>query len=1119
MESAKPIRRIPYWPKHISRRFALTESSKSPVKQAAALLMFAMLLVPALALILTTQSEVVSASPDPDNWWNDNWTKRRPITIENAPVYDNYVVRIEVDYDNDMAFENFQDIRFVDNDNTELSFWIENYNTAENAIVWVKIPHEASSTWTRLDNAILEVGSGDNWDSADIIFPFVTKFENDDNYYMYYSGIKTGSYHKIGVAISTDGENFTKYENNPILDKGATGKFDEQRVWCPRVILENDNYFMFYTGRDSADEEEIGLAMSSNPLGPFTRYSTDPVIPHGGDGSWNSKWTCHVSIPVWDNDNNGWVILSSGGSGTNEDIGRWTSDNLYSWTEYENNPVIVHNTQACDAYHAYHPSIYPEKNDNKWVVYYSAAPGADINRDIAYATSTDLINFTKYVDNPIFANDGTGFDSGEVLTPQINFKIDNEYHMYYVGGNGTRAIGLARSSQLTFEEEIETQSIYVYYGNASAENVSTIYISDILADDFERAVGGAVGGGWTENNETLEIVANPSGSGNVFKGYNTTDNPYIWQSFTQTKNLQILCKKYAGTGAHLGVDIWEGSTEIATLGRDTDDHLYDTYSGSSHDLGAMPINSWYRLRIVIRSNNTHDTYVDDVLKTDNQPTRDNMTNGIDNAHVQTYVPTAGHVDDFVIFKYIDPEPTCTVGEEESYEVAQWNLIETWTGSVEAVAQWNLVETWAGEIEAHGWVLVETWTGTVEAPSAWQLIEEWTGTVEAPVAWVLIETWTGTVEAYSGWVLLETWAGSVEAFAQWQLIETWDGTIRTPSVPMWHLIETWNGTVETQAGWVLIETWSGTIQSPVEWLLVETWTGATSAPSAWQLVESWNGTVEAFAKWDLVETWEGSVRTVAQWGLVESWDGTIIAPVAWGLIETWEGTVEAFVSWQLIESWGGNVQAPAGWLLAESWSGTILAYAEWSEVESWTGTVYAVGWRLIEAWDGTVHGVGWRPIETWTGSVRTLALYQVSVSITPDNQSGTLGDTLTYTVIVVNIGGTIDNYDLASSDAQGWTTYLDNDNFLNVPSGENRETTLNVGLSTTGTHEVIVTATGTGVSDSDNCTAISATAPEVVQIGDGNLALAIGLMAIGMAVCALLIAMLLIRKRREEEGTT
>ena len=50
------------------------------------------------------------------------------------------------------------------------------------------------------------------------------------------------------------------------------------------------------------------------------------------------------------------------------------------------------------------------------------------------------------------------------------------------------------------------------------------------------------------------------------------------------------------------------------------------------------------------------------------------------------------------------------------------------------------------------------------PAAWQLIEMWSGTIQAPLAWQVIETWTGTIQTP----------------AEWQLIETWTGTIETPS---------------------------------------------------------------------------------------------------------------------------------------------------------------------------------------------------------------------------------------------------------------------------------------------------------------------------------------------------
>jgi hypothetical protein len=77
-------------------------------------------------------------------WWNRSWALRRPVTVsnENNPsALENYQVKIVVDNADNMN-ENFNDLRFVDNDDaTELSYWIENYNPSENAAVWVKVPN------------------------------------------------------------------------------------------------------------------------------------------------------------------------------------------------------------------------------------------------------------------------------------------------------------------------------------------------------------------------------------------------------------------------------------------------------------------------------------------------------------------------------------------------------------------------------------------------------------------------------------------------------------------------------------------------------------------------------------------------------------------------------------------------------------------------------------------------------------------------------------------------------------------------------------------------------------------------------------------------------------------
>jgi len=449
--------------------------------------------------------------------------------------------------------------------------------------------------------------------------------------------------------------------------------------------------------------------------------------------------------------------------------------------------------------------------------------------------------------------------------------------------------------------------------------------------------------------------------------------------------------------------------------------------------------------------------------------------------------------------------------------SEWSLIESWTGTVIAPVAWELIETWGGTIEAFsGWQLMEEWSGTVEAFVGWQLIESWSGTIAAPAEWMLIETWTGAVEAPVGWQLIESWSGTIEAFSGWSLLETWTGAIE--SFVGWQLIETWDGTLEAFAEWSLIESWSGTVQAPTAWMLIETWTGDIEAPTAWQLIETWAGTVDAPTAWLLVESWSGTVMAYVEWQQVESWTGTIQAPIEWSLIETWTGTVESPTAWQLISTWGGTIQSPSVWDLIESWSGSIQAPSEWSEIENWSGGVIAVGWTLIETWSGTVETHGWLLVETWTGGIRTPTFYAVVIVIIPITQSGTMGETLEYTVTITNEGGQADNYALTADDPKNWGIYLENEQ-LEVPTGENRTTTLSVPLETIDTHDItvnVVSETDNTVSDDENIEAISRSKyvpPPGGTIGGEFVALGVAVIAIGLAIA---LAFLFSQKRREDE---
>ena len=104
------------------------------------------------------------------------------------------------------------------------------------------------------------------------------------------------------------------------------------------------------------------------------------------------------------------------------------------------------------------------------------------------------------------------------------------------------------------------------------------------------------------------------------------------------------------------------------------------------------------------------------------------------------------------------------------------------------------------------------------------------------------------------------------------------------------------------------------------------------------------------------------------------------------------------------------------------------------------------------------------------------LYWVDVSISPDDQSGLSGGTLSYVVTVTNNGVLDDNYDLTVSDDASWGLSI-LPTSLEVPAGENGTSTLEVTIpenATPGTSdEITVTATSQSdplVSDSATCIA-------------------------------------------------
>jgi len=104
-------------------------------------------------------------------------------------------------------------------------------------------------------------------------------------------------------------------------------------------------------------------------------------------------------------------------------------------------------------------------------------------------------------------------------------------------------------------------------------------------------------------------------------------------------------------------------------------------------------------------------------------------------------------------------------------------------------------------------------------------------------------------------------------------------------------------------------------------------------------------------------------------------------------------------------------------------------------------------------------------------------YKVGVSISPSENSGAPGATLTFTVTVTNSGTFVDNYDLTASDNVGWKPTLSENSLKDVQPNENRTATLSVTIPENAENctrdNIIVTATSRTditVSDSGTCVA-------------------------------------------------
>ena len=179
-------------------------------------------------------------------------------------------------------------------------------------------------------NPVLLPGLYGSWDAHTVTPGAMMK---DGNIYrMYYNGWSNqyGIWH-IGLATSTDGINWVKHPQ-PILS-GTSGW--EYQIGASSVIKKDSIYYLYYYGRNLPNYK-IGVAFSTDGIN-FTRYQGNPILTN--QENWELNGVLYASV-IEHNTELQMVFMNSNGTGfgiaNSSDGLNWTKANNNPFFTNEN---------------------------------------------------------------------------------------------------------------------------------------------------------------------------------------------------------------------------------------------------------------------------------------------------------------------------------------------------------------------------------------------------------------------------------------------------------------------------------------------------------------------------------------------------------------------------------------------------------------------------------------------------------------------------------------------------------------------------------------------------------------------------------------------------------------
>jgi len=299
----------------------------------------------------------------------------------------------------------------------------------------VPVIAEGGTCWKKSDNnPVLDIGPNGNWDDYHVMDHAVLR--GPAGYQMWYTGCDGANY-QLGYAtwdgFSQEWDKLSKV-GGPVLSLGPPGTWDDNYLYGCTVLHEAGIYRMWYTGHDGSNYR-IGYATSTDGV-TWEKYDCNggPVLPLGPSGEWDDY---HVYAPSVLYDGTTFHMWYSGYDGSRYRIGYATSTDGVEWDKHNGNggPVLdLGSSGEWDDYYVFSPCVL--STPSGYEMWYT---GYDGNYRIGYAKSPDGHTWTRWYDNPVLGLGAGGtWDDVHVYYPSVYRDPQGRAHMWYAGYDGSR---------------------------------------------------------------------------------------------------------------------------------------------------------------------------------------------------------------------------------------------------------------------------------------------------------------------------------------------------------------------------------------------------------------------------------------------------------------------------------------------------------------------------------------------------------------------------------------------------------------------------------------------------------------------------------------------------------